>query len=170
DRVAVMYRGHMEQVGSPGEIVAQPASPFVMGFLGNVNVLRGHVQRGRALVGGLEVSYPRHPHDEARAATAFARAHELDILRSPDGRPSLGGTVAHIKGAGAVVKVRVYAEHFGVVLNVDLTPERQRELGLALGDTVYVVPRQLASSSRTTRSERRRLTLARASCHKERVT
>ena len=143
DRVAVMYRGHIEQVGSPGEIFEQPASPFVMGFLGNVNVLRGTVQRGRALVGGLEVSYPQHPHDEARAATAFARAHELDILRAPDGRASLEGKVASIKAAGAVVKVRVYAEPFGVVLSVDLTPERHGELGLAVGDTVYVVPRQL---------------------------
>src|SRR6184192_713841 len=143
DRVAVMYRGHIEQVGSPGEIFEQPASPFVMGFLGNVNVLRGTVQRGRALVGGLEVSYPQHPHDEARAATAFARAHELDILRARDGRPSLEGKVADIRAAGAVVKVRVYAEPFGVVLNVDLTPERQSELGLAVGDVVHVVPRQL---------------------------
>src|SRR5213594_2904871 len=55
DRVAIMYRGHIEQVGSPSEIFEQPASPFVMGFLGNVNVLRGHVQRGRAVVGGLDV-------------------------------------------------------------------------------------------------------------------
>jgi len=143
DRVAIMYRGHIEQVGSPSEIFEQPASPFVMGFLGNVNVLRGHVQRGRAVVGGLDVSYPQHPHDQARAATAFARAHELDILRAADGRPSLEGKVADIRAAGAVVKVRVYAEHFGVVLNVDLTPERQSELGLAVGDVVHVVPRQL---------------------------
>jgi len=61
DRVAIMYRGHIEQVGSPSEIFEQPASPFVMGFLGNVNVLRGHVQRGRAVVGGLEISYRSIP-------------------------------------------------------------------------------------------------------------
>ena len=143
DRVAIMYRGHIEQVGSPGEIFEQPASPFVMGFLGNVNVLRGTVQRGRALVGGLEVSYPQHPHDQARAATAFARAHELDILRARDGRPSLEGKVTDVRAAGPLVKVRVYAEPFGVLLSVDLTPEQHRELGLAVGDVVHVVPRQL---------------------------
>jgi len=108
-----------------------------------VNVLRGHVQRGRAVLGGLDVAYPQHPHDEARAATAFARAHELDILRERDGRASLEAKVASVKAAGAVVKVRVYAEDFGVLLSVDLTPERQGELGLAVGDTVFVVPRQL---------------------------
>ena len=143
DRVAIMYRGHIEQVGSPAEIFEQPASPFVMGFLGNVNVLRGHVQRGRAVLGGLDVPYPQHPHDEARAVTAFARAHELDVLRKRDGRPSLEGKVTHLKAAGAVTKVRVYSEAFGVLLSVDLTPERQAELDLEVGDTVYVVPRQL---------------------------
>src|SRR5262249_54051779 len=38
DRVAIMRLGHIEQVGSPPEIFEQPASPFVMDFLGNVNV------------------------------------------------------------------------------------------------------------------------------------
>ncbi|HLY38082.1 MAG TPA: sulfate/molybdate ABC transporter ATP-binding protein [Candidatus Binatia bacterium] len=143
DLVAIMHRGHIEQVGSPREIFEQPANPFVMDFLGNVNVFHGHVQRGRAVLGALEVSYPQHPHDEARAATAFVRAHELDLLRERDGRPSLAGKVTHINPAGAVVRVRVYAEDFGVLLTVDLPPERYRELGLSVGETVYVTPRQV---------------------------
>src|SRR5207248_2316626 len=85
---------------------------------------RRAVRRGRAVLGALEVSYPQHPHDEARAATAFVRAHELDVLRERDGRPSLAGKVTHINPAGAVVRVRVYAEDFGVLLTVDLPPER----------------------------------------------
>jgi sulfate transport system ATP-binding protein len=143
DLVAIMHRGHIEQVGSPREIFEQPANPFVMDFLGNVNVFHGHVQRGRAVLGALEVSYPQHPHDEARAATAFVRAHELDLLRERDGRPSLAGKVTHINPAGAVVRVRVYAEDFGVLLTVDLPPERYRELGLSIGEMVYVTPRQV---------------------------
>jgi len=143
DLVAIMHRGHIEQVGSPREIFEQPANPFVMDFLGNVNVFHGHVQRGRAVLGALEVSYPQHPHDEARAATAFVRAHELDLLRERDGRPSLAGKVTHINPAGAVVRVLVYAEDFGVLLTVDLPPERYRELGLSIGEMVYVTPRQV---------------------------
>jgi len=40
------------------------------------------------------------------------------------------------------VKVRVHARTSGL-LTVDLTPERYAELGLNVGDTVHVVPRQL---------------------------
>jgi spermidine/putrescine transport system ATP-binding protein len=39
DRVAVMNRGKLEQVGTPEEIYQRPRTRFVAGFLGNSNVL-----------------------------------------------------------------------------------------------------------------------------------
>jgi sulfate transport system ATP-binding protein len=143
DQVAILNAGHVEQIGTPREIFEEPASEFVMNFLGEVNVFRGHVVRGRALVGGLDLSYPQHPHDQKRAATAFVRAHELDLVRAADGRPSLAGKIAHVQAAGALVRVRVYAEDFGVVLSVDLPADRHQELALAPGEGVYVVPRRV---------------------------
>jgi sulfate/thiosulfate transport system ATP-binding protein len=143
DRVVVMNQGRIEQSGTPAEIFEQPANPFVMDFLGNVNVFHGSVQGGRAWLGSLEVAYPEYPSDESRAATAFVRSHELEILRTRNGRPSLEAKVTHINPARPVIKVRVYSEAFGVVLTVDVSWERYVELRLAVGDTVYVSPRQL---------------------------
>ena len=114
-----------------------------MDFLGNVNVFHGVVQGGRARLRGLEVAYPEYPHDESRAATAFIRSHELEIVRKRNGRPSLEVKVTHVNPARPVVKVRVYSETFGVVLTVDVSWERYAELQPAVGDTVYVSPRQL---------------------------
>ena len=114
-----------------------------MDFLGNVNVFHGSVQAGRARARQLEVAYPEYPHDESRAATAFVRSHELEILRAKNGRPSLEAKVTHINPARPVVKVRVYSEAFGVVLNVDVQWDRYAELRLQVGDTVYVAPRQV---------------------------
>ena len=143
DRVVIMNRGHVEQIGAPEEIFDKPASPFVMDFLGNVNVFQGVVQGGRARLGDLEVAYPEYPYDESRAATAFIRSHELEIVRKRNGRPSLEAKVTHVNPARPVVKVRVYSETFGVVLTVDVSWERYAELELRVGDTVYVSPRQL---------------------------
>jgi sulfate transport system ATP-binding protein len=143
DRVVIMNKGRIEQIGSPGEIFEHPANPFVMDFLGNVNVFHGSVQAGRARLGSMEVSYPEYPHDESRAATAFIRSHELEILRAKNGRPSLEVKVTHVNPARPVVKVRVYSEAFGVVLNVDVPWDRYAELRLQVGDTVYVAPRQV---------------------------
>jgi sulfate transport system ATP-binding protein len=143
DRVVIMNRGQIEQAGTPEEIFEHPANPFVMDFLGNVNVFHGHVQNGRAQLGNLEVAYPDYPHDESRAATAFIRSHELEIVRTKNGRPSLEAKVTHINPARPVVKVRVYSETFGVVLTIDVGWERYAELQLQVGDTVWVSPRQL---------------------------
>lgn len=41
DRVAVMRSGSIEQAGTPRELYASPANPFVAGFIGRVNLLRG---------------------------------------------------------------------------------------------------------------------------------
>jgi spermidine/putrescine transport system ATP-binding protein len=41
DQIAVMNRGHLEQVGAPQEIYLRPASRFVAGFLGAVNWING---------------------------------------------------------------------------------------------------------------------------------
>jgi sulfate/thiosulfate transport system ATP-binding protein len=143
DRVVIMNQGRIEQTGTPAEIFEHPANPFVMDFLGNVNVFHGSVQDGRALLGSLEVAYPQYPHAESRAATAFIRSHELEILRQKNGRPSLEGKVTHVNPARPVVKVRVYSEAFGVVLNVDVSWEQYSNLRLAVGDTVWVSPRQV---------------------------
>jgi sulfate transport system ATP-binding protein len=143
DRVVIMNQGCIEQVGSPADIFENPANPFVMDFLGNVNVFHGSVQAGRARLGNFELAYPDYPHDESRAATAFVRSHELEIVRVKNGRPSLEATVTHVNPARPVVKVRVYSEAFGVVLTVDVSWDRFAELRLAVGDTVYVSPRQL---------------------------
>jgi len=143
DQVVVMNRGQIEQTGTPEEIFDHPASAFVMDFLGNVNVFQGVVQGGRARLGELEVAYPEYPHGESRAATAFIRAHELEIVRKRNGRPSLEVKVTHINPARPVVKVRVYSDTFGVVLTIDVGWEHFTDLQLRVGDTVYVSPRQL---------------------------
>jgi sulfate/thiosulfate transport system ATP-binding protein len=143
DQVVIMNRGQIEQVGSPEETFERPANPFVMDFLGNVNVFHGRVQAGKAQLGGLELAYPQYPHDESTPATAFIRSHELEILRKPNGRPSLRAKVVHVNPARPVVKVRVHAEEFGVWLNVDVGWERYAELRITAGDTVYVAPRRL---------------------------
>jgi sulfate transport system ATP-binding protein len=124
-------------------VFEHPANPFVMDFLGNVNVFTGRVQNGRALLGNLEVACPDYPHAEARQATFYMRPHELDILQVPNGVPSLKAQVKRINPAGPVAKIFLHSADFGVGLNVELSPERYKELALKTGDTVYVAPRKV---------------------------
>lgn len=43
DEIVVMNKGRVEQIGKPAEIYDQPATPFVMSFIGPVNVLHGSI-------------------------------------------------------------------------------------------------------------------------------
>src|SRR5688572_1267697 len=57
DRVAVMNHGVIEQEGTPEEVVERPATPFVISFLGTVNIFHGRVEDGRGIFGPLAVEY-----------------------------------------------------------------------------------------------------------------
>ncbi len=140
DRVVIMSKGKIEQVGSPAEIFEHPANPFVMDFLGNVNVFHGSISGDRAAIDTLQVALPDGDGDGAKA---FVRSHELEIQRERNGRPALKANIVHINPARPVVKVRLHAEEFGVWLNVDVGWERYADLRLKSGDTVYVAPRNV---------------------------
>jgi sulfate transport system ATP-binding protein len=144
DQVVVMNHGKIEQVGAPGDIFEHPANPFVMDFLGDVNVFHGRVEGGRVMLGDLAVDYPDQPHQEGRTATAFVRSHELEIARSWNGRGSaLKAEVVQVNPARGVVKIRLIAADFGLALNVDVGWDRFTELRLSVGDHVYVAPRRV---------------------------
>lgn len=143
DRVVVMNRGKVEQVGSPIQVFEHPANAFVMDFLGNVNKLPVRVEGGRALFGEKQsVELPGKLFEQADGhADAYIRPHELDISRTADSGNCMSAEVVHINPAGSVVKVRLLAEDFGLMLNVDLPMERYRQLGLHTRDSVYVTPK-----------------------------
>ena len=68
DRVAVMYRGRIEQVGTPDEIYDRPASRFVADFIGLSDFIAGTVselvaEQGKAVVTaqGLDIAVPATP-------------------------------------------------------------------------------------------------------------
>ena len=95
------------------------------------------------MVGQMELECPEYPHEDSQPATLYVRPHELEVDRSHNGVASLEARVLHVNAAGAVTKLRLLAEEFGVVINVDLNPERYRELRVQPGDTVYVSPRRV---------------------------
>ena len=45
DRMAVMVRGHVEQVGPPEVVYGEPATPFVATFVGTANLVHGRIAR-----------------------------------------------------------------------------------------------------------------------------
>jgi sulfate/thiosulfate transport system ATP-binding protein len=83
NRIVVMHEGRIEQVGSPGEIYDQPASPFVAGFVGAANVLHGEVVDGHVHLGSIRIPGAAHLEEGAPAA-AFVRPHDVRVSDEGD--------------------------------------------------------------------------------------
>jgi sulfate transport system ATP-binding protein len=82
NQIVVMHEGRVEQVGSPGEIYDDPATPFVAGFVGSANVLHGEVVDGHVHLGSMRIPGAGHL-DEGASAAAYVRPH--DVMVSRDG-------------------------------------------------------------------------------------
>lgn len=143
DQVVVMRQGQIEQSGTPQDVFDRPATPFVMDFLGHVNVFHGRLEAGRMHLPGFAMEYPEYNKSESRTATAYVRPHEVELDRTPQIQSSLPVRVVHVNPAGPVTRVRLVSDAFGAALNVDLSPGRYRELALRPGDEVFATPKQL---------------------------
>ncbi|HEY1207609.1 MAG: TOBE-like domain-containing protein [Bryobacteraceae bacterium] len=134
DRVVVTNLGRIEQVGTPEQVFENPASEFVMDFLGNVNLFRGRIESGKAVFGPLVLD---HSGAEGQPARLLVRPHELDIHRYQDGKPGLRARVLRVQSAGPRVKVELEAET-GEALTVEMAHAQFREIGIGPDDHVFV--------------------------------
>jgi sulfate transport system ATP-binding protein len=142
DRVVVMNHGTIEQIGTPQEVFDHPSTPFVMGFLGNVNIFHGRVEAGRAHLGPLLVDYPDHSDETPRRAAGYARPHDLELDRSDRGQGGFWAQLRHVNAAGAVVKLEL-TNGDDQVVQVETTREQYEALNPAPGERLYVKPRQV---------------------------
>ncbi|MGG6295069.1 sulfate/molybdate ABC transporter ATP-binding protein [Leptolyngbya sp. AN02str] len=126
-QIVVMSNGKVEQVGSPAEIYDNPASPFVMGFLGPVNVLSGNTSLGgRAHTTSRDKIYIR-PHDLI-----------VELTPSTDAVPATVQRLIHL-GWEAQAELRL---DDGQVVNVHLDRQRFDQLNLQRYQRVFAKPKQ----------------------------
>ncbi len=139
DRIVVMNRARVEQTGTPDEVFHNPASEFVMDFLGHVNLFHGRVESGRTVIGGVALESPGQP--EGARARVLVRPHQLQIERAVEGQTALRARVVRVQSAGPVVRIEVRSET-GETLRVDLSHDAYELTPVQRGDEVFVKPRE----------------------------
>ncbi len=157
DRVVLMNSGVIEQVGSPQDVWDHPASPFVYGFLGDVNLFHGRAHQGEIHLDGLQLQAPEHAQAQDAKAFAYVRPHDLDVARytpgaalDASGRPR--GIVARLARAivvGPIARLELVPAEEGAsatpgsetVIEAQIPAQQFKEMGLAEGDTLVVTPR-----------------------------
>ncbi len=141
DRIVVMSKGNIEQVGTPGEIYAKPASPFVADFVGRMNFVDGTLTGEHSVnVRGAKLDFIQ--------PTGFGAGGPVTVCIRPEDIAVRGFK----EKAGNLLKMRVgvmefVGSHFttvlhaeGTKLNVtaDLSMNDVRDLDIASGKTIVV--------------------------------
>jgi sulfate transport system ATP-binding protein len=135
DEVVVMNKGRIEQIGTPSEIYDSPATPFVYGFLGNVNQIPCKVAGGRADLGAIQVE----AEDDDGQGTAFVRPHDIELLELSPDLPQ--AVVRQVGVLGALVRAEIELAG-GVQLEAELTRDAASRLQLRRGQEVSVFIRK----------------------------
>ena len=142
DRVVLMNKGNVEQVGTPDEVYEHPASPFVYGFLGTVNVFHGRAHDGRLDLGPVSLESPEHRDVRDAPALAFARPHEIEIERFSPGLEGIPVQLNRLLVVGPTARLELEREDCGEIIEAELPAERVRQLQLRTGETLLVRPRK----------------------------
>ena len=118
DTIVVLNHGRVEQVGPPRELYDEPASDFVMGFLGPVS----------------------------RLGDALVRPHDVSLLQSPE-PGAIEAMVTRIVHLGFEVRAELVLPD-GAPVGVQLTRHEAEQLELSAGDVLWVRPPAPAPVSR----------------------
>jgi sulfate transport system ATP-binding protein len=144
DRVVLMNEGQIEQTDTPEEVYRHPASPFVVNFLGNVNIFQGRIQGDKIqLVGGIETSTPAHMRHKEGTVLAFVRPHEIDVAFADNGTSSARARVKWIHPVGSAVKLELELLDDNKEIQVELTHDRYHVHPFQIGEVVFVTPKGL---------------------------
>jgi sulfate transport system ATP-binding protein len=133
DRVVVMNHGAIEQQGTPDEVYDHPASPFVLQFLGDVNLFHGRFGHAPGGVG-------------ADADTLYVRPHELDIVAQPE-PGALPVTLSQVLTVGAQTRIEFKRDDDDSYVDVEMPRSEfvllRDRLGLRSGSRVHLRARRI---------------------------
>ena len=137
NRVVVMDRGKIEQIGSPGDVYDNPATAFVHGFIGESIVLQVQVSDGKVRLNDKVLNL------DPRGATSgpsklFIRRHDVAIVANGSG--VFDGDVKHVRAFGPTQRADIVLHNGAEETLVEIDAPRDRDL--KPGDLVSLQPRR----------------------------
>ncbi|MGP1385581.1 MAG: sulfate/molybdate ABC transporter ATP-binding protein [Thainema sp.] len=129
DEIVVMNQGRVEQIGSPAEVYENPATPFVMSFIGAVNVLSP------------DATWQSLHHALPSNGEVFLRPHDIEIFSS-DVPGSLKAKVQRLIHLGWTIRLELSLSD-GQSLTAHISHEQLHEFKLQPQKVVYICPKSV---------------------------
>ena len=137
DRVVVMNRGVIEQVGSPRDIYNTPCSAYVASFVGETTFFEGVAEKVGGAThlrcnGSTLIPLEGHPPALGQKAVAFVRPEWISVRKSP-GDDTLAGVVERTMFFGSSLDLLVRRDDKLIRVRA-----RTEDVNLKEGDTVHL--------------------------------
>ena len=143
DQIVLMNQGQVEQLGTPDAVYNHPASPFVYGFLGNVNLFHGRVNDGVLASGDATFHAPQYADVKNGAGIAYVRPHDLDVERWVAGGEGVPVKLRRAHAIGPLAQLDLERADNAQLIEAVIPNERYRELALREGETLLVKPKRM---------------------------
>ena len=151
DRVVLMNGGKIEQIGSPQQVWDHPASPFVYGFLGDVNLFHGRAHEGEVHLEGMKLGSPEHSETQNAKAFAYVRPHDFEVERYSPGAQGIAATLDRAIVIGPIARLELLPQGDQPagkgadesLIEVQIPSQQYREMGLREGDMLVLTPRNV---------------------------
>ncbi|MFK0206440.1 ABC transporter ATP-binding protein [Agrobacterium sp. NPDC090283] len=145
DRIIVMNRGRIEQLGSPEDLFHRPATQFVASFIGDFNIHSGLKTDGReAELAGHTLKLLGHRGSLPAQVSVGYRPDALKLV--PAGTTKWAATISNIIFLGDKAEIKLEAPGLGTLLSrVDINELKQRRnhvgeaVGLKVSDSDFHV-------------------------------
>jgi len=132
NRIVILARGRLEQIGAPREVYEDPANEFVARFIGVLNVLDLVVKDGLGRAGELAFPAPGRP-DGSDMRIGF-RPFAVQVAPNPSQFP-YPATLTHTFFLGIMLRLELRLRS-GLVLRARMTKEEYSQMGLEDGQEV----------------------------------
>jgi spermidine/putrescine transport system ATP-binding protein len=143
DRVVVMSRGKVEQIGAPKDIYRQPANRFVAEFIGNVNILRGAVEtvangvaRLHTPLGFMTASTGGVTARPGMETDFFVNADQIALGLQPQEENQVSAKLLSYKFVGSMVTLYLELPN-GDEMKVSVPEPVYDRVGVKIGDMVH---------------------------------
>ncbi|WP_414525384.1 sulfate/molybdate ABC transporter ATP-binding protein [Pseudochelatococcus sp. G4_1912] len=132
DRVAILNNGRIEQVGTPDDIYENPASPFVLSFLGDTVSLPVDVRERGVWLAGDRLDVDASGAEDGRA-DLFLRPNEVFLTGPEVGIPGIIVSLRRtVSGRRAEVRVALSDTLIEVDVPSEFSPAVNDRVGLVL--------------------------------------
>jgi sulfate transport system ATP-binding protein len=149
DRIVLINRGRVEQIGNPKQIYETPATAFAFSFIGAVNEFRGRVDGDYLRIGDERLRYDTANLKNGDEVVAYVRPHETEIVPDTSSEDGVTASINRILGNGAVARVELVANGDArkgrkEFFEVEIPGAEVASLGLATGQRVKLKGRRLS--------------------------